>query len=337
MHLQEVNSKLIHEDDFACNGIILPYDSPSKFKNSIELARSSASPLLHEVYELNDVAIFGGWGYIPTISDLTEYRKLGWSRDHVNYAENMYGGKTAENLRMIDGEYLFLSWPGIFTYGHWIYDLLPRIYLYKKLVGKNIDLILPHNIHSNLYELLDLLQIGYVKIDFERGVRFRNLYVPSFTSYGIQYPISFHRECYDDLFKNVKREPSQGLSYYLQHITQSSINQPRVLSNEDDLLRELTEKSSIINPGNISMAEQFKVFSGKKRIAGVDSSALHNLILCDQGSEQLVISSEKRINYLHLNISALKDTDLYLDESDSNLDAIRANVEFFRNFMLTSA
>ena len=68
-------------------------------------------------------------------------------------------------------------------------------------------------------------------------------------------------------------------------------------------------------------------------MAGVDSSAMHNLIFCDEGSKQMIISSSKRLNLIHSNISALRETNLYLNETNDNLDCIKANINFVVDFM----
>jgi capsular polysaccharide biosynthesis protein len=267
------------------------------------------------------------------MTDLSEFEKLGWSRSNVEHAKINYGRFNNNEIDLIDGEYLFLSWPGIHTYGHWLYDILPRIYLFKSVIGLDVDLILPKNLHANYYEMLDLFKISYKKINFDKKLKFEKLYVPGFTARGIRYPLSFSSDCYKHFGKNLTREIGDNKPCFVRHTTQTSIKDPRILDNERELIETISGFAKVISPAEHSITKQIELFSGKKNLAGVDSSAMHNLIFCDEGSKQMIISSSKRLNLIHSNISALKETNLYLNETNDNLDCIQANINFFVDFL----
>ena len=201
------------------------------------------------------------------------------------------------------------------------------------MIGLDVNLILPKNLHENYYGMLDLFKISYKKINFVKKLKFEKLYVPGFTSRGIRYPLSFSKDCYKHFVKNLTREIRDNKPCFVRHTTQTSNKDPRILDNERELIETISGFAKVISPAEHLITKQIQLFSGKKNLAGVDSSAMHNLIFCDEGSKQMIISSSKRLNLIHSNISALKETNLYLNETNDNLDCIQANINFVVDFM----
>jgi capsular polysaccharide biosynthesis protein len=328
-----IHSKNIKTEEYPDYKTIISNTDSTKFGECFTKMMSKRHEITHALYELSNVNIIGGWGLITNLRENADHHQIGWNDEQISIAKVKYDEKILKKPELaLDGEFISLLWPGIYTYGHWLYDVLPRIFLCTEILTKNLKLILPDNLHNNYYQLLEKIGISYVAHNLENGISIEKLIIPSFTSYGLLYPLDFHKKCYEKFFPSIFKNTDPQKKYFLNHVTQTSSDSPRQLTENISMQDPLELVCDFITPSELSIESQIDLFSNAEAIAGVDSSAMHNLIMSGDGSKQLIIASAHRVNLLHLNISALKDTNLYINESTTPTNQIQPDIDFIRKF-----
>jgi len=351
-NLGTVKVKIIYEQVFSKNDyptyqLKVVNRINSVWYDNLKKYQSLGNDFIQRIFLIQNACFYGDWGYS------NEYERkyinsIGWSNSLFDRCENQIK-KTRpsgdKNPVVYEGTGVILSWPGVFTFGHWIYDVIPRLYMvhknYHNIFDSSITFIIPHNLNKNLYEFFDLLKIKYLKLNFDNGVLVSNAIIPSLTSRILSYPFLFHKEAFQ-WYVNVIQIKSNLLMSgekisnrcYVKHTTMTSKSNPRQITNEIDLINDLIKIDfSIYNPLNFDLTNQVSFFKNQKNIVGLDSSAMHNIVFSEIGSRQLVISGGDRTNFNHLCLSSLLDTSLYVYDTQCRPSEIKVESQFIRKWI----
>ncbi|WP_430233886.1 glycosyltransferase 61 family protein [Nitrosomonas communis] len=295
-----------------------------------ERARVHANEdLAHSVSVATDLVVWGGWGFLPH-ADADYFSKHHWSPNNVNLCTKQYSNVSSPQTT-IDAEGIMLSWPGIYTYGHWIYDILPRIWLTKSLFTSgdisHLPVILPNNLNIRFYEIFDILDVRYIKANMNDGVLIRTAYIPSFTSHLFKYPAEFHIAAFDWVRQVIGVNQRGVGTCYIKHTPQTSHKNP-ITSSILEASKEVLERSQIshLDPAPLSFRDQIKHISNFSKLIGLDSSAMHNFIFMNRGAKQLILCNRYRINLLHACLSALQGAPLYVCEDLADTREVRFDI-----------
>ena len=207
------------------------------------------------------------------------------------------------------------------NYGHWLFDVLPRIYLFNKFfVVKKIDKFLVPSINQD-YQLktLNLLGIKKKKIiesNNYRHVQANVLYATSHPNNHnfeniSQWQVKFLR---DSFLKKKSNKKFNFEKVYLDrgehHLLENNIDYAkfrdyRIIINEKEIKSFLIKKKfKILKPHEFNFLDQVKIFSKLKFIISLFGAGLTNTCFCKSGTKVIEIKSIKAGNEW-LNLSKL--------------------------------
>jgi capsular polysaccharide biosynthesis protein len=215
---------------------------------------------------------------------------------------------TPRIIRKINGSVfsLLTGGAGNDNYWHWIYDVLPRIGLYKKKFDLNkIDyFLLPGLLRKFQNETLDILNIPKKKrlsSKKYRHVQTQELFV---TDHPIGVSGNFTKDIQNipswiiNWLKNNfinKKEIDKNLNnkiYIERESLLSKNNTIRSISNEDEVKLYLIKMGfTIVKFGEISFREQANIFYNAECIIGLHGAAFANLAFCKPQTKVVELKS----------------------------------------------
>jgi hypothetical protein len=249
---------------------------------------------------------------------------------------------TPKILKNINGNVLSLLSGGASNnnYGHWLIDVLPRIYLYNQLFSKkkiNFFLV-PNYEFSYQKDTLKIIGIKKSKIissKYYRHIQARNLYATS-------HPCNHHPENVSDwsvkflrntflnkkFIKDNKFFPKKIYldreeSHLLSNSNLIKYKNYRLLLNEDEIKSYLQNIGfEIIKPQKLKFIDQVKLFSNAECVVSLYGAGLSNIIFCKPntnvieiksfraGNEFLNMSKISRLNHIQINLKPLFKSDI---------------------------
>ena len=185
-------------------------------------------------------------------------------------------------------------------YYHWLNDVLPRLYILEKFEHlQSIPLLLPSGLTQNQYESLHLLGISRDRIiEFDGGHwQVDRLYFPSFLSRtGNSRPqaVSWLRNHFwKELGIQVGRGDTRRSRLYISRRDAEC----RRIVNEEELVDFLESRGfKGIVPGELSFAEQVRIFSQAEIIIGPHGSGLANMVFTPPGATLIELFPPNYIN-----------------------------------------
>jgi capsular polysaccharide biosynthesis protein len=211
-----------------------------------------------------------------------------------------------------------LSFPGAFTFGHWIVDILPRLELAASRFDlSDLRILVPGPLPAwtlPFLEMFDLSSDQLVPLINDEKLHVSTLIVPSLSRRSDFLPEFPHRQAFERArhWLEAKRNSaatSELAAVLVAHEPQTSVNLRSSLSNFPEVQRALAPLGfEVFAPMGTSLSHQAEVFAGAHTVVGEDSSALHNVIFCS-GARLVVINSSHRKNLLHLSLARLSDSD----------------------------
>jgi len=215
---------------------------------------------------------------------------------------------TPRMLRKINGSVLSLltGGGGNDNYWHWIYDVLPRIGLYKKSFDLNkIDyFLLPALLRRFQNETLDLLNIPRNKrlsSEKYRHIKTKELIATdhpigvsgNFTTDIQNIPIwiiSWLKNSFINK-KDVKKDINTKIYIERERSSLEKITK-RSISNEEQVKTYLIKMGfSLVKLGEISFKEQANLFYNAECIIGLHGAAFANLAFCKSGTKIIELKS----------------------------------------------
>lgn len=265
-----------------------------------------------------NVDVIDSWGYLSRNgTQLIKGREgFGWSHDNLRIMSEKYPESTAHDLPEIKGSDreidVLLSFPGVYTFGHWPIDIIARIERALELFDiDQLGFIVPGPPPDYAKYFLDSYNIdrkALIALPNKRRYRSKALVVPYLRTSDYLPPDPFARS-----FSHLKsyglgiadEDTGSGERLFVAHRPLTSIGQRATLSNADEIEEALSPLGfKCICPATMSIQQQVSAFSKAKVIVGEDSSSLHNIIY-SSSAELIVINSKERKNLLHLSICKL--------------------------------
>ena len=278
--------------------------------------RSRAQPFEAMVLRHQKLVIRGGWGLVQDGDGnlLTDLLKIcGWSDGHIEHACSAAQDFPEKFPPIIlNNPVINLLWPGVFTYGHWLLDTIPRLHMLRRqgLDFSAATALIPASGPFYMREILSTFGVkDFVGVNWDRAIICEEVYTPGHCRGGTAFPAQHYQEAFE-LFRleMVSRyidrrgeRPTQRL--YVHHTPLSSAeNDPRALSNEAEVAAGLSGAGfSMVDPLKYPFLEQISLFQKASTVVGIDSSALHNCIFSKHGAvdDLVVFCPPWRFNYNH--------------------------------------
>ncbi|HYG89660.1 MAG TPA: glycosyltransferase family 61 protein [Azospirillum sp.] len=186
-----------------------------------------------------------------------------------------------ETAGTIDEPVLFIGGDCIGNYYHWLVDFLPRLLVFHRNRAlfaswgiRRIALI--RDLPGFARELLDRIGIGpddIVWIDGQRGWRFRSMHLLSnFSQYGHLHPFTL------DLLRKMLRPAGRGPGTRMLYVSRHDARNRRVRNDEELFAALETWGFERVMPGELSFAEQERLFTEARVIVGAHGAGLTNLL-----------------------------------------------------------
>lgn len=268
---------------------------------------------------LDEPVILNLWGLLFCKCEAESYgivneALFGWEKEHVEWIIKEHGvphPPRFDNVRSVEAEGIFVAFPGVHTYGHWLIDILPRIDFARKVLGSHVKIIIPTPTKEWFWPLLALIGVSRDDIiiaDTATPLSFSRVYIPNLMKRGWKLS-SEHFRTFQRMRNNasalcpkVPTELVGGRYLYVKKTTLTSIVNQRVFLNEQEVLAVVVDTGGIIfDPLEYSFLEQIAVFRAYDFIVGEDSSALHNVVFREP-SDLLIITSPSVQNLIHVGV-----------------------------------
>lgn len=203
---------------------------------------------------------------------------------------------------------VFISQPGQDIYGHWILDIIPRLFLLKQ-AGFESERIVIGQIPQWAHYFLAMVGIEQRRLSIltePNTTILRRVYVPSFLKVGFTLDRDFCANSWmsfvEQMQNSIKQDRTQGPHKIF--VSRSQWNANRIIKNSLEVEQAAIARGYlVVYPEKLSIEEQYKTFRNASIIFGQDGSGLHNIIFCAKERLKLgVIGTKDRVNMWHLSI-----------------------------------
>lgn len=212
----------------------------------------------------------------------------------------------------LSGDWTSIAHPQAPNYYHWLLDCLPRLTLLRELpAGTRILYTQGGAFQREILRMLGLEDRAHParqhylveRYHFSAPTEWQGLYDP----YAVRYLRSA-------LLHHADRDYPASPRIYLRRR-----NLTRVLANEEELVEQLTARGwKAIDPGELTVAQQIKVFSKAEAICGLHGAAMANLLWCRPGCKVLEIIQRTHMNGCYENIAEANQLDYRYLLSDAD-------------------
>ena len=217
---------------------------------------------------------------------------------------------TPKFLKKIKGTVLSLltGGAGNHNYGHWLWDVLPRIYLFSKFFPlKKIDFFLTPSVRFSFQKdslrLLGLPKKKIIDSNSYRHLRAEEIYATSHPSFHdpqkiSKFSIQFLRKSF--LTKKILSKKNNFKMIYLDRGDGALINNKKIINfsnyriilNEDEVKKYLISVGfKIIKPQNFSFKDQINIFHSVKCVISLSGAGLANAAFCRPGTKIIEIKN----------------------------------------------
>ena len=217
---------------------------------------------------------------------------------------------TPRFLKKIKGTVLSLltGGAGNYNYGHWLWDVLPRIYLFNKFFSlEKIDFFLTPSVRFTFQKdsltLLGLPKEKIIESNNYRHLQAQELYATSHPSFHhpekiSRFSIEFLRKSF--LTEKILNKKKKFRMIYLDRGERGLINNKnlinfrnyRVILNEDEVKKYLISIGfKIIKPQNLSFKDQINIFYNAKCVISLQGAGLANAVFCRPGTKIIEIKT----------------------------------------------
>jgi capsular polysaccharide biosynthesis protein len=209
------------------------------------------------------------------------------------------------------------------NYWHWLFDVLPRVFLYEKFYAlKKLDKILVPNLREK-FQLETLLNLGIknkriIDANDYRHIIANELYATSHPNISNieRVPYWIIASLRDHFIKKKIQTNKFDKIYIDRGDSKSNLKNFRKIINEKEIINFLISKEfKIIKLSEFSFLEQVSIFNNAKHIIGLHGAGFANLVFCKKNTNILEIKPKKAGNIIK-NLSA--DTNLRYSSIDLN-------------------
>jgi capsular polysaccharide biosynthesis protein len=226
----------------------------------------------------------------------------------VNVSENIVLKKGTTRLaKKITGDVLSIltGAGGNYNYWHWLFDVLPRIFLYEKFYSlKKLEKILVPNLKEK-FQIQTLFSLGInkeqiINANYYRHIIAKELFATSHpTMSNIEripfWVISFLRERF---IKNNKVLKNKFDKIYIDRSdSKSNVKNFRKIINEKEIINFLISRGfNIVKLSEFSFPQQVSIFNNANYIVGLHGAGFANLVFCKKNTNILEIKPIKEGN-----------------------------------------
>ena len=247
---------------------------------------------------LKDNFFIDSFNFFPITDDGHTFRDLfTWgneSKYNLFYTKqfNDKFNNNIDNFKVFSNVYVLGSSANDNYYSNLI-TFLPRIFFLKQ---NEISLAIHRN-SSNKFRNIILHILKKLNVKLNKFVyldddyfKFNNSEIPEFLKKNISIKILNKR------FASIEQKKPQIKIF----ISRQNTNY-RNLINEDDIIKTLKLNDfKIIDPNNLTIFEQIKIFRRAKVVIGTSGSALANIVFCKKGTKILEIAPKYQFDYENL-------------------------------------
>ncbi len=235
---------------------------------------------------------------------IKHYHIIGESLMHES-VRNWYGPgflvKAYANSQILKKEkYLCLYNHYGVGYGHWLADVIPRLFVIKEEL-KNYKILLPENYNTFHYISLEPFGISPDQIVF---LKLDSVYkIPDLT---IVSHVGSSCNTKDEVLQEIR---DFYLDYYIGknrikpfrkiYISRSGVNNRKVVNNDEVEALMIDNGYEIIHPQNYNFEEQVKLFSECKTMVGLTGSGLTNMLFMPKGGSVVEFKMQNDFTNLH--------------------------------------
>lgn len=219
-------------------------------------------------------------------------------------------------VRTVEGRSIVAVSNAYQIYGHWLLDILPRIWLAEKFFdgSSRANLIIPHETPDFALTIIkDFFGIhSYIEHDLNReNLVLDQTFVPS-----LLHNDHYFHPAMNDFIEYLQKHPlttqssaPKGKNSDFIYITRknyrsSSASYARSIINEEEVFDLMANLGfQIVSPEEMLWQDQINLFSNAKIIIGEDGSALHNAIFSGRKTAVVCLNPA---NQVQISIAALR-------------------------------
>lgn len=203
---------------------------------------------------------------------------------------------------------ILTSHGGAVNYFHWMFDTLPRLYLFQK-GGYSFDdvdnILIGAKNRTFQKESLEILNVPKEKIIYlndSAHFRTEKLILPSLPGLSGNMPkwtVDFLRQSFlkDEFYQSAKFSENIYIS--------RSDAKYRFVTNEDEVINILQKYNfEVIVPGKLSFKEQINLFYNAKVIISPHGAALTNLVFCKPQTKVLELFAPEFVNQCYWTVAS---------------------------------
>tara|TARA_B110000305_G_C19411350_1_gene625623 strand:+ start:177 stop:1211 length:1035 start_codon:yes stop_codon:yes gene_type:complete len=286
----------ISEKKIFINEINRNFKSVYLFKINNVFISKTGTPILFNFKILFDYLKFN------SLSGLKRVKKILLLIKYYKYFIKIKSFSKLKNIDVNEG--IFISDRHSVNYYHWLTDVLPKIFLIKKLKKyKNIPIIIPKYKTSFQIDSINLLNKNIKTINKNSNIK-NFYYISELHVSGCPRP-KYIKDLKKFLIKKINRKRNYPKIYISRRFSDY-----RKILNEKKLIKFLKDENfKIIHAEKLSFIEQIRCFSNAKFVISSHGAGLTNLIWMKPKSKILEIRSAnptQNSNYVLCNTFKIK-------------------------------
>ena len=239
--------------------------------------------------------------------------------------------------KCLNGNYILLSRRGDNIYGHWLIDILPKVYFAEQYKSFFFKYILSSDTPEYVYELLEIFGVDRERIyKWDRNSEVLKL-THIFMVSPLRYGNFFHKEIrnYSNfIIKHfgISKNKAFRKIYISRRAWKSTQKNIRVLENSIEL-EECARKLGfeIIRPENYPFEEQVKIFTESSIVIGEDGSAMHNSIFSQPGTIFINLRSDLNGSLIQGHLCSTFEQEIFyvIGKTVKNDNSVKRNSTYF--------
>jgi capsular polysaccharide biosynthesis protein len=254
---------------------------------------------------------------------LSSHKSLKYNNVFKNFRLN----KKKEKVKWQPGDSIFLSGEFSEEYGHFLLEVVSRLWITDFIDISQYKFIMNPNDHQQWQ--LDMIKALGIKekqiVYLEQPIKCERLHIPVQSYVLRKYTSTFAYK----VWKKIGDYYDVGVGPEKIYVSRSRLNNKRRrLVNEAEVEELMSSYGfSIIHPQELSFSEQVNCFRNAKIIVGPSGSAMYNCVFQKKSAKKLILSSDKffKMNDVLINTSTKGQLNYFFGKAnDVNKPGARA-------------
>ncbi|MBD1378989.1 glycosyltransferase family 61 protein [Metabacillus arenae] len=249
------------------------------------------------------------------------YETLGYGHSQLPYnlIDKTFDTLDISNIRSVAGEYIFLSGEVSSHFGHFLLEVVSRLWIAKYLDLKKYKFIMnPFDKFKWQLDILKALGIRQEQIYYlDNPTIFERVLIPV-QAFALE---RFSSTFATDTWNKIGAYYDTGLGPEKIYVSRSKIQHKRRLLNELVVEKIFSSHGfKIIHPQELEIKDQINTFRNAKFIAGPAGSAMYNCIFQKNASKKLIMAPPKFIipNDILINGSSKCELNYFIGKNVGN-------------------